>query len=318
MKIGFYNDDRLCLITDGGVVDIVDAIEISSDVPPQQSLESLITNFESLRPRLTELLASGKAIPISEVHLRPPVPRPGKVLCGQRNFKEGVPLDPPSPLSTFFKSPDAVVGTGDEIVLPEFNPTVFNHEAELGIIVGRKAKDIKTEDALNYVFGYLNAVDVSARQPVPGEPALPGPYGKCFDTFLPIGPYITTADEIPDPNALRVRYWVNDQLRQDYNTSDMEHGTGFFIATLSHCMTLLPGDLLLAGTNHSHLGPLQDGDVTEMEIDGLGRLTNRVKDPYKRSWEIQLREPQAMTDRRNALRGKPHGGTWPFQEPYTG
>lgn len=311
MKIGFYNDFRPCIVKEDGVVDVSALVRVSEDVPPQVVLEKIIANFASLRPQFEK--ASGAVIPLAQVRLRAPVPRPGKVLCGERNYKEGVAIDPPGPLKSFFKSPDAVIGPGETVILPAFRPAIFNHEAELGVIIGKTAKNISEKEALQHVFGYTTCVDVSARRPVEGEAELPGSYGKSFDTFLPIGPSITTADEIKNPNKLRVRYWVNKELRQDYNTDDMEHSVAFMIATLSHVMTLKPGDLILAGTNHARLGPLQDGDHAEIEIEGVGRSAHDIRDPLKRTWKVALRDPKENADRRQGMKGKPNPGTWPFQ-----
>lgn len=314
MKIGFYDEFRPCIVQRDGVVDIRDLVGAFPEAPPQFVLETLINKFESLRSALKDAEATGKTIPMSKVRLRAPVPRPGKVLCGQRNFKEGVALDPPGPLRTFFKSPDAVIGPGETVALPSFRATIFNHEAELALVIGKEAKDVPVDQAMSHVFGYTTSGDVSARAPVEGEAELPGPYGKCFDTFLPLGPAIVTADEVRDPNKLRVRYWVNGQLRQDYNTDDMEHSVAFLISTLSHVMTLKPGDLILVGVNHSHLGPLQDGDFAEIEIESVGRSSHYVRDPSKRTWDpLALRDPQVNVRRREAMKGKPHTGTWPHQ-----
>lgn len=318
MKIGFYDEFRPCIVKDDGVVDISALVGTIDGAPPQLVLETLIGRFDALRPSLEKAAASGKTIPLSQVRLRAPVPRPGKVLCGQRNFKEGVPLDPPGPLRTFFKSPDAVIGPGETVVLPAYRPTVFNHEAELALVIGKPAKNVAVARAMEHVFGYTTANDVSARQPSDGEAGLAGPYGKCFDTFLPIGPSITTADEIADPNKLQVRFWVNGQQRQDYNTSDMEHSVAFLISTLSHAMTLKAGDLILVGVNHSHLGPLQDGDLCEIDIEKVGRSSHRVSDPLKRSWPLVLRDPQVNVRRREGMKGKPNPGTWPHLPPSGG
>lgn len=316
MKIGFYNDFRPCLLKDGGVIDISTAVTGLPGASPQLVLENLILNFESLRPRLQELLDRGQVIPFAEARLRAPVPRPGKVLCGNANYMEGVPITPPRPLFTFFKSPDAVIGPGETVVLPAFNPVIFNHEAELCAVIGRPASRVSEAEALSHVFGYVAGVDVSARAPAEGEAILAGNYGKSFDTFLPIGPAITTADEIPDPNKLQVKYRVNGKLRQDYNTSDMEHSIAYMIATLSHHMTLKPGDLIMAGTNHTGLGPLQDGDVGEIEIEKVGKVSNPVSDPYKRKWDPDVwRTREAMAARREGERLLPNGGTWPFTRP---
>ena len=318
MKIGFYNDFLPCIVKENGVVDISAVVGETNVSAPQVTMEHLILNYGELKSKLADLEASGQVVPMDQVRLRAPLPRPGKVLCGQGNYMEGVRITPTRPLRTFFKSPDAVIGPGDTVVLPPYKTVIFNHEAELAAVIGRPAKDVSESQALDYVFGYTTAVDVSARAPEEGEADLPGDsgahYGKSFDTFLPIGPFIATADEIADPDNLQVRYWVNEVLRQDYNTSDVEHGLAYMIATMSHIMTLKPGDLILAGTNHGRLGPLQDGDFAEIEIEKIGRSHNHVQDALKRKWDPEvLRDPAANTARREGLKGQPHSGAWPFQ-----
>jgi 2-keto-4-pentenoate hydratase/2-oxohepta-3-ene-1,7-dioic acid hydratase in catechol pathway len=318
MKIGFYNEFLPCIVKEDGVVDISDAVSALKVSSPQFLLEKMIVNFNSLRSRLEVLASKGNVIPFGDqVRLRPPVPRPGKIIAGQGNYKEGVPITPARPLRTFFKSPEAIIGPGDTIVLPKHRPVIFNHEAELAFVIGKPAKNVLEADALNYVFGYTTAVDVSARAPEDGEAQLPGTadahYGKSFDTFLPIGPAITTADEIDNPNSLRVRYWVNGELRQDYNTDDMDHNIAYIISTVSHVMTLKPGDLIIAGTNHGNLGPLQDGDLGEIHIEKVGSSSNHVTDSLKRTWDPHnLRSPALNTANRERLKGVWHRGTWPF------
>ena len=313
MKIGFYNDFRPCLVKENGVVDIVAQTGELPGGSAQLWLENLILGWSSLRPALADAWETGSVIPLQDVRLRPPVPRPGKVINGRTNFMESVKITPPRPLQTFFKSPDAVIGPGDTVVLPQFRPTIFNHEAELCVVIGQAAKEVSEVEAMSHVFGYTAGVDVSARAPEKGEAALAGEYGKSFDTFLPLGPAITTPDEVTNPNSLRVRYWVNGVLRQDYNTSDMEHSVAYVVATLSHNMTLKPGDVIMCGTNHAGLGPLQDGDVGEIEIDIIGRMANPVVNDLKRRWDPELiRHPEEMQARREALKGQPNPGTWPF------
>ena len=314
MKIGFYNDFQPCVVKDDGVVDISDAVGHLAISSPQRYMERIIVNFDELRGSLEAAESGGTVIPMDQVQLRAPVPRPGKVLCGNGNYMEGVQITPTRPLKTFFKSPDAVIGPGDTVDLPAFRPVIFNHEAELAVVIGKTAHNVSEDEALSYVFGYTTAVDVSARAPEEGEAALPGDYGKSFDTFLPLGPAITTADEISDPNNLNVKYWVNEDLRQTYNTSDMEHSIAYMIATLSHVMSLKPGDVILGGTNHGGLGPLQDGDFAEIEIEKIGRNSQRISDPMKRTWDPQgVRKPEEMAARREAMKGTPNNGTWPFQ-----
>lgn len=317
MKIGFYDEFRPCVLKENGVIDISEIVTHLQISSPQIFMQRIIVNFEELRQDIQKIHDQGTVIPLDQVRLRPPLPRPGKILAGQGNYMEGVKIDPARPLQSFFKSPEAIIGPGDTITLPAFRPTIFNHEAELAVVIGKEAKNIQEHEALDHVFGYTTGVDVSARAPEEGEADLPGTvdahYGKSFDTFLPIGPAITTADEVENPNNLQIQYWVNGELRQNYNTNDMEHSIAYTIATLSHVMTLKPGDLLIGGTNHSHLGPLQDGDTTAIEIESIGRTTNQVQDALNRSWDPHdLRQPEALTARRESMRDQPNAGTWPF------
>lgn len=318
MKIGFYDDFRPCIVKEDGVVDITELVKDLDEGVPQLLMQNIITGFDGLRSSLQQYESSGTTIPAEKVRMRAPLPRPGKVLCGEGNYMEGVPVTPTRPLRTFFKSPDAVIGPGDTVVFPTFRPVIFNHEAEIGVVIGKEAKQVSEDDALSYVFGYTTAVDVSARAPMDDEAELAGTpphhYDKSFDTFLPIGPAITTADEISDPNNLNIKYWVNKELRQDYNTSDMEHSIAYMIATLSHVMTLKPGDLILGGTNHGNLGPLQDGDFGEIEIEKVGHNGQPIEDALKRTWDPHaLRDPKLNAERREGLKGQPNAGTWPFQ-----
>jgi len=135
------------------------------------------------------------------------------------------------------------------------------------------------------VFGYTGMIDVSARGEGRRTWKAGSWLGKSFDTFAPIGPCIATADEIPEPNAVHVQFWVDGQLRHNYNTDDMEHLVPELVEFASTIMTLNSGDLIACGTNHEGLGPLQDGEVVDFEIHGIGRMRLSVRDPLKRSWE---------------------------------
>jgi len=206
MKIGFYNEFLPCILKADGVVDISDAVSQYKISSPQHYMERIIVNFDSLKSKLADLESTGTVIPMDKVKLCAPLPRPGKILCGNGNYMEGVQITPMRPLKTFFKSPEAIIGPGATVVLPAFHPVIFNHEAELGVVIGKEGHNLSESEALSIVFGYTTAVDVSARAPEEDEASLPGDYGKSFDTFLPIGPAITTADEISDPNDLDVKY----------------------------------------------------------------------------------------------------------------
>jgi 2-keto-4-pentenoate hydratase/2-oxohepta-3-ene-1,7-dioic acid hydratase in catechol pathway len=173
------------------------------------------------------------------------------------------------------------------MVLPDVPATIFEGEAELAVVIGKRASQVPAAQAMDYVFGYVNFIDGSAR-------GLP-PAGNTFfqmksrDTFAPMGPYLVTADEVPDPHRLAIRLWVNGTLKQDFNTSDMAHKIPRCIEWVSSIHTLEPGDVLATGTNHGGLSSLQDGDVVELETEGLGRLRIKVRDDHKRTWARETR-----------------------------
>ncbi len=273
------------LLTDRGVVGIADAVSAVARHTPQDTMEGIIDNYDSLRPALEELAAGGDAMALDTLRLGPPLPRPRKILACIGNYWEHQEREP-RPLNMFLKSPDAVIGPGDTIVLPEFTePWVFHHEAELAIVFKGPAKSVSQADWRSAVFGYTCMIDVSARAEGRFTWRRGSWMGKSFDTFGPVGPCIVTADEIEDPNDLHVQFWNNGQLRHDYNTNDMEHRVPELVEWATRIMTLNSGDFLACGTNHEGLGPLQDGETVEIEIERIGRMTVDVRDPLKRTWD---------------------------------
>ena len=284
MKLVLYDDFKPGLLREDTVIDISAAVRHLQGESPQQLMEGIIGNFQALRPELEWLSASGQAVPLSSVRLRAPLPRPSKMLCCIGNYWEHAEREP-RPLNMFLKSPEAVIGPGDTVVLPDFQASVFHHEAELGIVIKGLARNVAEADYKQAVFGYTCFTDVSARDEGRRTWRAGSFIGKSFDTFAPIGPCIVTADEIPDPNQLAVKYWVNGQLRHDYVTNDMEHAVPELVSFATAVMTMNTGDIIACGTNHEGLGPLQDGDTGEIEIQGIGRMSMRVTDPLKRSWE---------------------------------
>jgi 2-keto-4-pentenoate hydratase/2-oxohepta-3-ene-1,7-dioic acid hydratase in catechol pathway len=203
------------------------------------------------------------------------------------NYMEDGTRTEPAPINAFHKSPSAVIGCDDTMVLPDVPATIFEGEAEVALVIGKRASRVKPADAMNYIFGYVNFIDGSAR-------GLP-PAGNVFyqmksrDTFAPMGPYIVTADEIADPHNLQIKLWVNGTLKQDFNTSDMAHKIPRCIEWVTSIHTLEAGDVLATGTNHRGLSSFQDGDVVELETEGLGRLRINVRDDLKRKWARETR-----------------------------
>ncbi len=157
------------------------------------------------------------------------------------------------------------------------------HEAELALVIKGPAKKVSQANWRSAVFGYTCLIDVSARGEGRRTWKAGSWLGKSFDTFAPIGPCIVTADEIPEPNDLVVRFWNDGQLRHNYNTDDMEHRVPELVEFASTIMTLNTGDLIACGTNHEGLGALQDGETIEIEIEQIGRMSLKVADPLKRT-----------------------------------
>jgi 2-keto-4-pentenoate hydratase/2-oxohepta-3-ene-1,7-dioic acid hydratase in catechol pathway len=271
------------LLTDRGVVGIADPVPLGPT--PPLPMQGLIDRFDALRPSLERRARDGDPLPLSAVRLRAPLPRPGKILACIANYWEHGALEA-RPLNMFLKSPDAVIGPGDTIVLPEHTePWIFMHEAELALVIKGPAKMVKQGDWRSAVFGYTGMIDVSARGEGRRTWKTGSWLGKSFDTFAPIGPCIATLDEIPDPNNVHVQLWVDGHLRHNYNTDDMEHLVPELVEFATAIMTLNSGDLIACGTNHEGLGPLQNGEVVDFEIHGIGRMRLDVRDPLKRSWE---------------------------------
>jgi len=271
------------LLSERGVVDI--SAVVRRNHTPQLTMEGIIDDFDRLRQQLAALERDAPAAPLATVRLMAPLPPPHKILCALANYWEHAQREPRA-LNMFLKNPDAVIGPGDTIVLPEFTePWMFMHEAELALVIKGPAKNLRRDDWQGAVFGYTALIDVSARGEGRRTWKAGSWLGKSFDTFAPVGPCIVTADEIPDPNNLVVRFWKDGQLRHNYNTDDMEHRVPELVEFASSIMTLNSGDLIACGTNHEGLGALQDGESVEIEIERIGRMRLDVVDPLKRSWE---------------------------------
>ena len=287
MKLLFFDDFRLGVLKGDAVVDVTDAARDIPHTGPHDLISGLIAQFADYRSTLEEAAARGRAVPLSEVRIRPPLPKPGNIVCMAVNYMEDGTRAEPAPLNAFHKSPNAVIGNDDTMVLPDVPATIFEGEAELALVIGKRASNVKAAEAMDYVFGYLNFIDGSARGLPPDRNTF---YQmKSRDTFAPLGPYLVTADELPDPHNLPIRLWVNGELKQNFNTSDMAHQIPRCIEWVTSIHTLEPGDVLATGTNHRGLSAFQDGDTVELETEGLGRLRFRVRDDLKRTWSRETR-----------------------------
>lgn len=296
MKLVLFDDFRPGVLAADVVVPVDEIVGSPASRRPRDCMVELIQRFPELRPAIEASLETASGIPLGDVSLRPPLPRPGKIVCARANYREGSDREP-WPMDAFLKSPEAVIGPGGTVVLPPRRHTIFHHEAELAVVIGKEASSVPADRVMDHVFGYTGFMDISARQGF-GPPDAASFLGKSYDTFAPLGPAIVTADEIPDPHVLRVRYWVNDHIRHDYNTSDIEHGVPEFLEFVTSVMTLCPGDVVAMGTNHQQIGPVQDGDLAVLEIDGIGRLAVDVVDPLHREWPREIDQEVATRVRR--------------------
>jgi 2-keto-4-pentenoate hydratase/2-oxohepta-3-ene-1,7-dioic acid hydratase in catechol pathway len=209
------------------------------------------------------------------------------------NYMEDGTRSEPAPINAFMKSPSAIIGHGDTMVLPDVPATIFEGEAEVALVMARHTSHVSTDQAMDHIFGYVNFIDGSARGLPPSQNSF---YQmKSRDTFAPIGPYLVTKDEIADPHKLAIKLWNNGTLMQSFNTDDMAHKIPRCVEWVSSIHALEAGDILATGTNHRGLNPFMDGDVIELETEGLGRLRFNVRDELKRTWarETRLQRQQA-------------------------
>jgi 2-keto-4-pentenoate hydratase/2-oxohepta-3-ene-1,7-dioic acid hydratase in catechol pathway len=287
MKLAFFDSFKLGVVRGDSVVDVSGVVDGIPHAHPQDLIRAVIEQWDHYEGALAEAAERGNGVPVGSVRFRPPLPRPGNIDCMAVNYMENGTLPAPPPVNAFHKSPNSVIGDGDTMILPDVPATIFEGEAELGLVIGRRGTNVLESEAMSYIFGYMNFIDGSARGL---QPTANGFYQmKSRDTFCPIGPVIVTADEVPDPQNLSIKLWNNGTLMQDFNTNDMAHKIPRTIEFVSSVHTVEPGDILATGTNHRGLNPFMDGDHVEVEVEGLGRLHFNVRDELKRTWERQTR-----------------------------
>ncbi len=287
MKLLYFNDYRLGILKGDAVVDVTDELRDIPTIDHRALMNGLIARFDDYRARLEAAVAREDGQPLSTVDLRAPIPLPRNIDCMAVNYMEDGTRDEPAAINGFHKSPSAIIGPGDTMVLDDIPATVFEGEAELAVIIGKPASHVPAAEAMDYIFGYTNFIDGSARGVGPANNVFF--QVKSRDTFAPIGPYIVTADEIDDPQNLQVRLSVNGTVMQDFNTSDMAHQIARCIEWTSSIHALEPGDILATGTNHRGLNAFMDGDKVELEIEGMGCLAINIRDDLKRTWARDTR-----------------------------
>jgi 2-keto-4-pentenoate hydratase/2-oxohepta-3-ene-1,7-dioic acid hydratase in catechol pathway len=287
MKLVYFDDFKLGVMQGSLMVDVSHVVRDIPHTGAHDLINGLIARFDEYRPRLEEASMTGTAMPSNRMRLRSPLPKPFNIDCMAVNYMEDGTRTEAAPINAFFKSPNSVIGDGDTMVLPDIPATIFEGEAEVAVVIGKRASNVSEADAMKHVFGYMNFIDGSARGLLP--PGNTFYQMKARETFAPMGPWLVTADEITDPQTLQVKLWVNGVLKQNFNTSDMAHKISRCISWVSSIHTLEPGDVIATGTNHRGLSSFQDGDLVELETEGLGRLHIKIRDDLKRTWSRDTR-----------------------------
>ena len=286
MKICRFDDDRLGLVEDDHVLDVSGALEA---IPPQRwplALgDPLIMNLERVAERVRALAKSALRRKLSSVTLKSPVANPTKIVNAPINYQKhideakadpklggGRKLDHITDWGLFLKATSALIGPGEPIRLrmPERRN---DHEVELAVVIGRECRKATVENALDYVAGYAIGLDMTIR-----GPEMPS-WRKSVDSYAVCGPWLTTKDEVPDPNNLRLSLTVNCETRQDSSTSRMVYNVQQLIEYATSMYTLYPGDLIFSGTPEG-VGPVKPGDLISAEIEQIGRFDIRVAERY--------------------------------------
>ena len=284
---------RLGVRTPGGAIDVAAAQAAlgGGDGRLPQTVEAAIAGGEAARSALADLVARAEAVDAigsswlldeASLTLGPSVPNPGKIVCVGLNYRKhaeetGAAI-PTSPV-LFSKFLNTIAAPDEDVPLTDA-ATQYDYEVELAVVMGDTTKNVSAADALNTVFGYSTANDLSARdlQTRTSQWLL----GKTMDKFMPIGPYLVTAEEVPDPQKLAIRTWLNGDLRQNSNTDDMIFPVAEIVSYISRHFTLEPGDVIITGTPEGVILGMAEkrwmapGDVIEVEVEGLGKLRNRM------------------------------------------
>jgi 2-keto-4-pentenoate hydratase/2-oxohepta-3-ene-1,7-dioic acid hydratase in catechol pathway len=286
MKLATFSHEGRSRI---GLIDGAEVVDLSAAAPglPDEMVAFLAagpTAMQAAHAALEAARGAGSRIPLADVRLEAPIARPPKFLAIGLNYADHVAesgIETPKHPTVFNKQSTCVTGPTDPIHLPRASH-VLDYEGELGFVVGRRCRHVSRDDAAEVIAGYLVVNDVTVRDWQLRIPTWT--VGKSFDTHGPLGPWIVTPDEIPDPHRLRLRTWVNDELRQDSNTKELIFDCHTLVEHLSTAFTLEPGDVVATGTPSGvgiALKPprlLVAGDVVRIEIEGIGQIENPVID----------------------------------------
>ena len=289
MRVASMKPNELAIVDGEELVLIREILALKGFLSQRASMIDFIAQYDSVKNILGSVVSTAKRVRLDPALLKPPVERPSKIWAAAFNYKRGtsdikdaagrgetLKFTPEQALEmTFLKPSSAVIGPEQTILIPKGERVVYP-ELELCVVIGKEARNVAKDSALDYVFGYTVMLDMTARGPNPPGTGV----GSCrsvrkgFETFAPIGPWITTRDEIPDPHHLTMNLWIDGELRQSANTSGMINGVAELVSFLSEVTTLLPGDLISTGNPDSPAfqRKLVAGEKLKAEIENIGAM----------------------------------------------
>ncbi|PTB17079.1 fumarylacetoacetate hydrolase [Trinickia symbiotica] len=287
MKIASFNKFSVGIVEQNKLFDVTNVLPVALGEMPEQRINWLIANWDRMKPVLIDARRTAAIVPIAGVCLLPANPAPVHVFAAPANYQKHLgELGTQSTVTKkgrtareqgfFLKAPGSLIGSGGTVFLPKGSARRFDHESELAVIIGKPGANIPRARALEHVFGYTCLIDATLRIES-GEFEEERSMRKSFAGFTPLGPYLVTADEVTDPMSLCNQLWVNGELRQDANTSEMIVGVAEFIELVSSVLPLRAGDVLAMGTPEG-VGPIRPGDEICIAIETVGNMKVFVRE----------------------------------------
>ena len=284
MKICRFDDDRIGLVQeDKSVLDVTGALNVLPLMKwPVPLGDAFILNLETLTSEMQRLAPDASSVSLSDITLKSPVANPSKIIGAPINYQKHIdesvtddgivssrPISHISDWGMFLKANSALVGSGEGVAL-RFTEARNDHEMELAVVIGKTGTNISIENARSYIAGYAIGLDMTTR----GKELQS--FRKSADTYAVLGPWLVTADEIPDPNNLDLKISVNGEIRQNSNTQELVYNVEKLIEYTSKRYTLYPGDIIMTGTPDG-VGPVEPGDVMTCELEGIGIMDVKVQ-----------------------------------------
>jgi len=289
MKFASIKPNDIAVIRDNAMIPVGSLLARHGALPKNFSMLDMITDYERLSTQLNSIVSSQNGMPVDPRRLKPPVENPSKIWAAAGNYKRGTEglgeargrgtaaqTSPQELLENIFlKPPSSIAGPEDNIVIPKNADSIFP-ELELCVVIGRKARNLPRARAFDAIFGYTIMLDVTARGYGLSK-NLSGTRNvrKGFETFSPVGPWITTKDEIPNPDNLWMKLWINGELKQSAKTDAMINDIATLVSFLSEVTTFYPGDLITTGNPDApeFQEKLKPGDTLKAEIEGIGAMS---------------------------------------------